>query len=152
MKIILLKDVEKLGKKLDVKTVADGYARNFLFPRKLAKLATAPALKQLEIERAAAALVAESDLKKTEEAVALLDGQEIEIVAKTGEDGKLYGSITPLKISKALQDKKFNVKNKQVKLDEPIKEIGEHEVMIEFPHGLEAKIKVIVTEEVKEEI
>jgi len=147
MKVILLKDIEKLGKKFDVKEVADGYARNFLFVKKYAKPATKSALKQLEAEKAAAELLAVADLKKTEEAVALLDGQEIEITAKTGGSEKLYGSITPLKIAKALEAKGFSVKKSQVKLSEPIKKTGEHEVIIEFPHGLEAKIKLIVMAE-----
>lgn len=152
MRVILLKDVEKLGKQYEVKEVADGYARNFLFPKGLAEPATESALKDLEIKKAALELVAEADLKKTEEIVAALDGQEIEIVAKIGEDGKLFGSITPLKIIKVLEAKGFEVKKNQVKLDKPIKEAGEYDVSLELPHGLEAKIKVIVTEEIKENL
>ncbi|MBI4708854.1 MAG: 50S ribosomal protein L9 [Candidatus Portnoybacteria bacterium] len=152
MKVILTKDIEKIGKKYEVKEVADGFARNFLFPKKLAKPATESQLKQLEAEKAAAELIAEADLKETEELVASLDGQEIEMTAKSGDDGKLYGSITPLKICKILQEKGFKVQKKSVKLDDPIKEAGEHDIMLELPHGLEAKIKLIVTEEIKEEV
>lgn len=152
MKVILLRDVEKLGKKFDVKEVADGYARNFLIPKGLAKPATESALKTLEAEKAAAEAMAVEDLKKTEEMVAALDGQEIEIPAKAGEDGKLYGSLTPLKIAKTLKDKGMEIKKNQIKLSAPIKEVGEHEIIIEFPHGLEAKVKLIVAEETKEEI
>jgi large subunit ribosomal protein L9 len=152
MKIILLKEVEKLGRKFDVKEVADGFARNFLFPRGLAKPATASALKEAEIAKKVFEAAAEMDLKKTEELVAELDGQEIEIMSKISEDGKLYGSITSQKIYKILQDKGFDVRKKQVKLNEPIKETGEHEVALELAHGLEAKIKIIVTGEPKEEI
>jgi len=152
MKVILIQDVEKLGKKYDVKEVADGHARNFLIPKGLAKPATEAALKVLETEKATAEFAAELDLKKTEEMVASLDGQEIEIQTKIGDDGKLYGAITPAKISKVLETKGFNVKKKQIKLAEPIKEIGEHEVTLELDHGLEAKIKIIVTEEIKEEL
>jgi len=147
MKVIILKNIEKIGKKFDVKDVADGYARNFLFPKGLAKPATESALKELEAEKAAAQLVAEADLKKIEEIVATLDGQEIEIVSKVEENGKLYGSITPLKIVKALQAKGFNVKKEYIKLAEPIKEIGDYDVLIELPHGLEATIKVIISQE-----
>jgi len=150
MKVIFLKDVEKVGKKFDVKEVADGYARNFLFPKGLAKPATEAALKELETEKATAEFAAELDLKKTEEMVASLDGQEIELQTKIGDDGKLYGSITPAKISKVLEVKGFDVKKKQIKLAEPIKETGEHEVTLELDHGLEAKIKVIVTEEAEQ--
>jgi len=150
MKVILTKTIDKLGKKLDVKDVADGYARNFLFPRGLAKPATAGALKELETERAVAETAAELDLAQTEELVASLDGQEIETQAKASEEGKLYGAITAAKISKLLQDKGFNIKKHQIKSSEHIKETGEHEVTLEFAHGLEAKIKLIVTAEEKE--
>jgi len=150
MKIILLRDVEKLGKKYDVKDVADGHARNFLIPQGLAKPATEVALREIETEKATAELAAELDLKKTEETVQELDGQEIEIQAKIGDDGKLFGSITPLKITKAIQEKGFDIKKNQVKLEEPIKEVGEYEITLELDHGLETKIKIIVTEEIKE--
>lgn len=149
MKVILLKDVPKVGKKFDIKEVADGFARNFLILKKLAKPATGAAIKALEIERAMVEAVAEMDLKQTEELVAVLDGQEIEIAVKVSNDGTLYGGLTSLKISKILQEKGFKVKKNQVKLMEPIKEIGDHEVTLEFDHGLEAKIKIIVSEEIK---
>lgn len=145
----MLRDVEKLGDKYDVKEVADGYARNFLFPQNFAEPATKAALKQLESKKEAAAKEAEEDLAATETMVAGLDGQEIEITAKIDENGKLFGSITAVKIAKAFKDKGFNVQKKQVKLVEPIKEVGDYDITLEFPHGLEAKIKVIVAEEIK---
>lgn len=151
MKVILLKDVAKLGKKFEVKEVADGFARNLLFPKGMAKPATESAIKQLEKEKEIMELEAENDLKKTESVVAELDGREIEIKAKADESGKLYGSITPAKIAKAINGNGFEIKGKQIKLDEPIKELGEFEVALEFPHGLEAKVKIIIIEETKEE-
>lgn len=150
MKVILLQDIESLGKKNDVKEVADGHARNFLFPKKLAEVASEAALKQLEVRRKEEEKKAEADLADTEMLVSQLDGQEVEISAKADEGGKLYGSITAAKIAKALKDKGFEVKPKQVKLTEPIKEAGESEINLEFPHGLEAKIKLIVAEELGE--
>jgi len=152
MKVILLKDINKLGKKYDIKDVADGYARNFLIPKKLAKQANETAVKALEAEKAAAETMAVLDLKATEELVANLDGQEIEIPVKVSEEGKLYGALTPLKISKAFQEKGFEIKKSQIKIDEPIKEAGEYEITIEFSHGLEAKIKIIVVEETRENL
>lgn len=151
MKVILLKDVEKLGSKFDVKDVADGYARNFLFPNELAEPATEAALKQLEQQKEAEVKKAEADLALTESLVSQLDGQEIEISSKVDDGGKLYGSITAAKIAKTLKEKGFNVKSKQIKLAEPIKETGEFEVTLELPHGLEAMVKIIVAEEAKEE-
>src|SRR4030042_519780 len=152
MKVILIKNVEKLGKKFDVKEVAHGFTTIVLCPRALAKPVTEAALKELKTEKEKAELAAELDLKKTEEMVAALDGQEIEIQAKIGDDGNLFGSITTLKLLKALEARGFDIKKKQIKLEEPIKETGEHEVTLELDHGLEARIKVVVTEEIKEEI
>ena len=152
MKVILLQDVEKLGRKNDIKETADGFARNFLFPKKLAKPASADAIKQAELEKEAIAKKEEEDLVATGAVVSQLDGQEIEIFAKADESGKLYGSITAAKIAKALSDKGFIVKRKHVKLDEPIKETGDYEVALELDHGLEAKIKVIVSEELGEKM
>lgn len=150
MKVILRKDAEKLGKKGDVKEVTDGFARNFLFPKDLAEPASESALKRLAQEKEEQVKKAEADLTITEQFVGNLDGQEVEISAKTDEDGKLYGSITSAKIAKVLKDKGFEVKPKQIKLAEPIKETGEFDVALEFPHGLEASIKLIVSGEMKE--
>lgn len=150
MKVILLKDVNKLGKRFDIKEVADGYARNFLLSKNLAKPATEAAVKALETEKAAAEAMAVLDLAQTQDLVARLDGQEIEIPAKVSEEGNLYAGLTPQKISKVLQEKGYDVRKNQVRISGPIKEVGEYEVIVEFSHGLEAKVKIIVSEEVKE--
>lgn len=152
MKVIILKDIEKLGKRFDIKEVADGYARNFLLPQGLVKPATDEALKQLEMEKAAVAQKAEEELKMTEGVVAQLDGQEIEFFTKADESGKLYGAITPLKIAKVLKEKGFEVKKNQIKISEPIKAIGDYEIILEMEHGLEAKIKLIVFEQLSEKL
>ena len=147
MKVILLKDVKNLGRKNEIKNVSDGYARNLLLPRKLAAVATATEIKKVEEKKAEERQRAEKDLEKNQEVVVKMEGLEIEIAAKTDKEGGLYAALSPAQISKALQAKGFEIKKGQVKIDEPIKEIGETEVIIEFPHGLEAKIKIIVTEE-----
>lgn len=152
MKIILLQDVENLGKKDEVKEVADGYARNFLLPKKLAAIATESVLEQLELKKEIEAKKAEEELKKIQEIAKNLDGLEIEIPVKIDENGQFYGSITALKLSKILKEKGYNIIKSQIKLEKPIKEIGEYDIVIEFPHGLEAKIKLIVTEENKESL
>ncbi len=152
MKVILIKDIENLGKKNEIKEVADGYARNFLFVEDLAKPATEEAMKNLEAEKKMQAVRAEADLKIEEEVASRLDGQEIEIPSKSDETGKLYGSITAAKIAKALKGKGFDIKSKQIKLAEPIKEVGEYDVALELSHGLEATIKAIIVEEAKEEV
>ena len=147
MKVILLKDVEKLGKKGEVKNVADGYARNFLIPNKMAVLATKSELIKLEEEKKIETEKAEEELKLYQEIANQIDGLELEIPAKVIEEGKLFGAITTAKIVEVLKEKNFEIKKEQIKLEEPIKEIGEYEAIVEFPHNLETKIKIIVTEE-----
>jgi large subunit ribosomal protein L9 len=147
MKVILLQDIEELGKRNDVKNVADGYARNFLFPKKLAILATKQAIEESEKQKESEAQKAEEELKKIEETVAQIEGSEFEIVEKIDESGKLYGSINEIRIAKILKDKGFNIKKKQIKIPQPIKDLGEFPVTILFDHGLEAEIKLIIMEE-----
>ena len=147
MKVILLQDVENLGKKGDIKNVANGYARNFLFPRKLAKLATKEAIEELEKQKELEAKKAEEELKKIQELVSQVDGLEFDLIVKADENGKLYGSINEIEISKILKSKGFEIKKKQIKIPQPIKELGEFPVTILFDHGLEAEIKLIVMEE-----
>ena len=150
MKVILSQDIPKMGKKNEVKEVADGYARNWLFQKGLARPATEAELAQLELIKAQLAQKAEADLKAQEEIVAQIDGQEFEIIAKADASGKLYGSLTPLKIAKFLKEKGFEVTKNNFKMIEPIKATGEHEIFLEMEHGLEAKIKLFVIEQPKE--
>lgn len=150
MKVILSQDVVKVGKKNEVKEVADGFARNFLLQKGLAKPATEAELAQLELIKAQLAKKAEEELKVQEEMTSQIDGQEFEITAKADEGGKLYGSLTALKIAKFLKEKGFEVTKNNLKMTEPIKTTGEHEITLEMDHGLEAKIKLIVIEQVGE--
>lgn len=147
MKVILFQDVPKVGRKNEVKDVSDGFARNFLLAKGLAKPATESALKQLETIQADLAKQAEADLKAQEEVATQIDGQELEMAVKADSTGKLYGSITPIKIAKFLKDKGFDITKKNIKTVEPIKALGEYEVVLELNHGLEAKVKLIVSEQ-----
>lgn len=147
MKIILLQDIDNLGKKDDVKKVADGYARNFLFPKNMAVLATTSNLKDLEEKQKIEAQKAEEELKMFQDRAGQLDGLELEIAVKVKDDGGLFGSITEAKISDKLKEKGIEIRKEQIKLEKPIKEPGEYETVIEFPHNLEARIKIIVVEE-----
>ncbi len=144
MKVILLENIKAIGAKFEVKDVSDGYARNFLFPNGLAKPAGAKELAEVEKRKAVAAVEAEEALKKAQEVVAALDGREIEIGAKVAEGEKLYAAVTEDKIAKELKAQGFEVNKKQIKLSEPIKEVGEHDAVVDYEHGLEAKIKIIV--------
>ena len=147
MRVILLQDIENLGKKYDVKEVADGYARNFLIPKGLAKPATEEALKWLETQKEAEAKKAEEELKMVQERATAIDGLEVIIPVKIGEDGQLFESITSQKISEKLKELGFEIRKTQIDLLEPIKELGEFPVKIKFEHNLEAEIRVIVIEE-----
>lgn len=147
MKIILLSDIKKIGKKWDIKRVADGYARNFLFPRGLARLANQEALDRLEEELRKRELLATQELGKIEDSISSLDGLDVVIKVKVEDNSKLYASINTETIMHALSDMGYKVSKDNIKLDKPIKELGEYEVSIEFDHGLEAEIKLIVEAE-----
>lgn len=146
MKIILLKHVPELGDENDIKDVSNGYARNFLIPKGLAEEATEQKITELEAQKKKRAKDAEVDLTKTEELVQKLEGQMVEISAKASEEGTLYAAISPAKIATALKDKGFEVRKDQVEA-EHIKELGEHELLINLDHGLEARITLIINSE-----
>jgi large subunit ribosomal protein L9 len=149
MRVILLKDVDKVGKKYEVKEVKNGYARNFLIPNGLAKLATKEAMVWLETQKEIEEKKSEKELKKAQEVASTFDGQEIIIPVKIGEEGQLFESITAQKISEKMKELGFEIKKNQIELPEPIKELGEYAVKIKFEHNLEAEIKVIVVAETK---
>lgn len=148
MKVILLQDIKDLGRKDEVKEVAEGFARNFLFPRELAEAATEGTMKALEERRGQRAASAEADLQATQELAQRLEGAEIRIARKADEGGGLFGSVTKAAIAEELTKLGFGeVKKDQPKLEEPIKEVGEYTVELALDHGLEATIRVIVEAE-----
>jgi len=147
MKVILLQDIENLGKKYEVKEVKDGYARNFLIPKGLVKPATKQALKWLEIQKEILAKKAEEELKKIQETVSKIDGLEIIIPVKVGEKGELFEKITAQKIAEKIKEMGFEVKKNQIILENPIEALGEFPIKIKFEHNLEAEVKLIISEE-----
>jgi large subunit ribosomal protein L9 len=147
MKVLLIKDVYKLGRAGDVKKVADGYGRNFLLPQGLAVLATPGALKQVE------KIKSQAEIRRTQlnsELQGLADqisGVELSFSAKAGETGKLYGSITTADVATALQEKvRFEVKRQQVDM-QPIRELGEFTAHVRLTIDLMPEIKIIVHRE-----
>ena len=151
MKVILLQDVEGLGKKYEVKEVKNGYARNFLLPGKLVKAATKQALKWLSEQKEVIEKEAEEDLKKAQVLASELDGLEVGITVKVGDEGQLFESINNQKIVEKLKEMGHEVKKSQIELESPIKDTGEFTVNIKLSHNLEAEIKVIITAEKTEE-
>jgi len=147
VKVILLEDVENLGKKYEVKEVKPGHARNFLIPQNLVKQATKANLKWLESQKEVIEKKAEDDLKHAQELASKIDGMEVPIAVKIGEEGQLFESISAAKIAEQLKLMGYEVKKSHIKLAEPIKEVGEFPVKISLDHNLEAEIQVIITEE-----
>jgi large subunit ribosomal protein L9 len=146
MRVVLLADVENLGKKNEVKEVKDGFARNFLLPKGLAKIATKEALRELDLRQEIEEKSADEELKKIQALASSIDGQEVTISVRVGENDQLFGSVGPQKIYEEMKKAGFNIKKKQIELPEPIKNLGEFPVKIKFEHNLEAEITVIVIE------
>lgn len=149
MRVILLQDVEKVGKKHEIKEVKPGFARNFLISKDLAKPVTKEALKWLETQKEIESKRAEDELKKIQTAASSVDGQEIIIQVKTGEEDQLFESVNAQKISEKLKELGFDVKKNQIDLPQPIKELGEFPIKIKLEHNLESEIKVIIVTETK---
>jgi large subunit ribosomal protein L9 len=147
MKVILLKDVQDLGKKYDVKEVKNGHARNFLIPQDLAKIATRQALKWLENKKEIIGKEIEEDLKKAQEMASTLDGLELNIAVKVGKEGQLFESINSQKIAEKLKEMGYEIKKSQIILEEPIKVMGEFPIKINLEHNLEVEVRVVVVEE-----
>ncbi|MDO8581310.1 MAG: 50S ribosomal protein L9 [bacterium] len=145
MKIVLLKSVEKLGLEGDVCDVTEGYARNFLFARKLATSATAEALAKAAQLRKEREHGAERDLTRIESRASRLDGFELEFKERANEQGTLFAAVTAAKIVSTLKKKGVPIDEKNIVLPHPLKEVGEHEVRLQFSHGLEATMRVIIS-------
>ena len=145
MKVIFLADVKGQGKKGDIKDVSDGYARNFLLPKKLVELATKENVHAIEGKREAAAF---HKGKEHEEALALkekLGGMSVTLKAKAGENGKLFGSITSKDIVDALKMQQHIVLDKKkLHLPDGIKQLGTHDVDVRVYPEIIAKLKVVV--------
>ncbi len=147
MRVILLKDVPGTGKKGDIKEVADGFARNFLIKKNLAKMATKDAVDRVQAQEKKKAKLAEQDLKSQQKTCAKLDGAEIEVSGKTSDGGTLYASIGPEKIvSEIKRQLGISINKKQVKTSQ-IKETGEYTIRIMFDHGLECDLRLTVSQE-----
>ena len=148
MKVILKQDVRALGKKGEVKEVADGYARNFLFPRELALEATPGNLKALAAVKEGAA---KKELQNETEARALaqkLEALTIDFKAKTGEGGRLFGSITGKDIADRIQQlTRIELDKRKIELDEAIKTLGAHQIKLHIYKGVTVTVTVKVDPE-----
>jgi len=147
MQIILLQNVKNLGKKGELKNVSDGYARNFLFAKKLAEVATKEAIVRVESLQKKEKIAELENLEKTKKLSAELKGKLIEIKAKGKEKGKLFGSISAKDVAKKLSEAGFDISEKAIIMPAHIKEIGEYEIKISLAQEVETKIKLKVSKE-----
>lgn len=147
MKVMLVKDVYKLGRAGDVKKVADGYGRNFLIPQGLAVLATAGAIKQSEKIRSQAEIQRAGLNSELKDLAAHVNGVVLNFAAKAGETGKLYGSITTQDVATAIQEQtRYEVKKQQIDM-QPIRTLGEYKARVRLTMDLVPEVKVIVYRE-----
>ncbi len=147
MKIILLKDISNLGKKLEIKNVKPGYARNFLIPQNLAIPATKGNLKWQEKEISKEKEKEEKRTKEIQEMIARLKNLKLKVAVKVGEKEELFEKINSSKIVKILEKEGFKISKENVILKEPIKTIGEYTIPISFGENLKTKIKIKVAKD-----
>lgn len=148
MEIILLEDVKSLGKKGDIVKVSDGYARNFVLPKKLGVEANAQNKNDLKLQKANADKVAAEQLAAAQDLAKLLETKEVTVTIKSGEGGKTFGSVSSKEIAQAAKDQcSLELDKKKIQLPEPIKALGAYEVGIKLHPKVTGKLKVKVVEE-----
>ena len=147
MQIILQQDVDKLGTRGQVVEVAEGYARNFLLPRKLALEASAGNMKRLEKMRTAFAKQEATEKQDAQRLAEALAGVSLAFTRKAGENDQLFGSVTSADISEALEAKGFHVEKRKIVLVDPIKLVGEYEIPMKLHHEVSTTVKLAVKKE-----
>ncbi len=144
MKVILTEEIRGLGTRGDVVSVKDGYARNYLLPKNLAREATPGNLKSIEQERKKWGLLAQQEKVVAEKSAAAVQGVKITVKKRVGENGQLFGSVTANEIADALEAKGIEVDKRRIELAHPIKSLGVHEVDVRLHREVTAHIQVEV--------
>jgi large subunit ribosomal protein L9 len=144
MKVILTDEIRGLGTRGDIVTVKDGYARNFLIPKKLAREASTGNLKSVEQEKKKWALLANQEKEVAQKAADAVKGIKITIQKRVGETGQLFGSVTANEIADALVAKGVAVEKRRIELDHPIKSLGTHDVEVRLHRDVTAHLQVEV--------
>jgi large subunit ribosomal protein L9 len=147
MEVILREDVEKLGARGQVVKVANGYARNFLLPRKLAVTATAANKKIVEQERQAHLRREAKEKAAAQDLANLMTGVSVTIAQKAGELEQLFGSVTSKDIAEALEQQNYHIERRKIQLPDPIKQLGEYRVPVRLHRDVTAEITVHVVRE-----
>ncbi len=146
MKVVLLKDVKNIGKRDEILNVSDGYARNFLFPQRLAVEAKAGTLKEIERKRAAQDAREAEALAEAKAKAAALQGKVISLRVKCGSQGRLYGSVTTAEVAEALEQQHgYAADKRKIELGEPIREVGDREISIRLYTGVSTTMKLRVS-------
>ena len=144
MKVILIEELRGLGTRGDIVSVKDGYARNFLIPKKLAREATPGNLKSIDQERKKWALLAQQEREVAQRAAESVKGIKVTVTKRVGEHGQLFGSVTANEIADALHEKGIEVDKRRIELAHPIKTLGTHDVEVKLHKDVAAHIQVEV--------
>ena len=145
MKVVLLKDVKNVGKRDDILTVSDGYARNFLFPQRLAAEATPGALKEIQRKRAAQDARDAEQLAEAKQKAEQLKHKVITLEVKCGEKGRLYGSVTTAEVAEALEKQHgIQVDKRKIDIGEPIRETGVRTITVRLLSGVSTSMQLDV--------
>ena len=147
MKVILKADVKGTGKQGDLVEVSDGYARNFLLKKGLAEVATSSGINEITQRRIAEEYHRAEYVKAQKELAAKLNGAEVTVAIKAGENGRVFGSVTTAHIAAALSEQGYEIDKKKISLKENIKNIGDFEAEVRLMEGITSKIKVKVVAE-----
>ena len=147
MRIILLENIKGLGQMGDIKNVKDGYGRNFLLPRSLAKIATAGAEKQAELLKQKLTKLIEIENQNTQAIADKLKDFVLEINEKANKSGTLYEGVTPKIISEKLSENGFEINEEKIILKEPIKKVGEHIAILQLTDAVSSEIKLKIDSE-----
>jgi len=147
MKVLLCEDVEKLGWLGDVVEVNVGYARNYLLPQGIGKVATEASIRAIAEEKAKRAEQRIKDSKRLEDAAKAVEGAEAVVAAKANEQGHLFGSVTKRQIAANLREQGFEVADEIVQLPEHIKQVGTHAVTLKFADDVTVTVNVVVVPE-----
>lgn len=148
MKVILLENVKSLGKKGEIVNVNDGYARNFILPKKLGVEATGKNLNDLKLQKNNEKKVAQENLDAAKELAAELSAGKVELAIKVGEGGRTFGSVSSKEIAVAVKDQmQLDIDKKKIQLKESIKSLGTHIVTVKLHPEVSVELKVVVKEE-----
>jgi len=152
MKVLLLEDVINVGMAGDVVTVADGYGRNYLIPRGMAKVATSGALKQADQIRIAGERKRDRELASAQDLARRIEALTLTFQARAGEKGKLYGSVTTADLAEAMEPELGQEIDRRKIISDPLRQLGEHSVEVRLMTDVSATLKVIIESEEAEEM